>query len=536
MKEKTWSEVTRLPEEDLALISSPRGIRGMDKLRFTIFLVMSTLILVIYLTMNYSFYPGYPVVTPKAEQNKVYAENYPPFRMDEWSNYSITRDILEGKLSSRDSFARKHPVGFAVASIPLTAIWGKAGPYFTNAFILWASALMFFFLAMKVVPFSTAVGATLLLALATPNLFYASSAFAEPLGQLLLLLTIFLFVRGTTARRQWLLFFPSGFTAGLTLFVQPLLAGIMIPFIVFLALENTPKVWRDRGALALAGGFAFPLLGYMMSGMLLTGDLFPFLFGFPYSPYNLLSHRPLGAEPHLMLGIWELLVSSPHGLVALMPIIMLVPAGFIAMWRGGYSLLAGLAGSVILVVLVFAADGGIPITGESVGARQLLPILPLLIFPLAFLWEEGIGERVWLGALAAFTIYMSGLGWWAGSGALAETLQDRSSRSILLSRKNLIKMPGFKTSGELVSRFTHTLRERDITGWLKTLAPASRQEITGIEREVFESLSRRSRFSGNTLSEFIVSADSTAGIQLLIPNLIIEEIERERKDDENAGK
>ncbi|MHB9027645.1 MAG: hypothetical protein ACYC9O_02630 [Candidatus Latescibacterota bacterium] len=530
MKEKNWSEVTRLLEEDLALVSSSHSIRGMDKPRFTIFLVMSTLILAIYLSMSYSFYPGYPVVTPKAEQNKVYAENYPPFRMDEWSKYSITRDILEGTLSGRDSFVRKHPAGFAAASVPLTAIWGKAGPYFTNAFILWASALMFFFLLMKVVSFSTAVGATLLLALATPNLFYASSAFAEPLGQLLLLLAIFLFVRGTSARRQWMLFFPAGFIAGLTLFVQPLLAGIIIPFIIFLALENTRKVWQDRGALALAGGFAVPLLAYMITGVLLTGDLFPFLFGFPYSPYNLLSHRPLGAEPHLMLGIWELLVSSPHGLVALMPIIMLVPAGFIAMWRGGYPLLAGIAGSVIVIVLVFAADGGIPITGESVGARQLIPVLPLLIFPLAFLWEEGIGERVWIGVLAAFTIYMSGLGWWAGSGALAETLQDRSARSIMLSRKNMIETPVFKTSGELVSRFTHTLREHDITRWLKTLAPASRKEITGIEREVFESLSRRSRYSGNTLSEYIVSADSTIGIQLLIPNLIIEEIEQERKD------
>jgi hypothetical protein len=229
-----------------------------------------------------------------------------------------------------------------------------------------------------------------------------------------------------------------------------------------------------------------------------------------------------------MLGIWELLVSSPHGLVALMPIIMLVPGGFIALWRGGYSLLAGIAGSVIIMVIVFAPHGGIPITGESVGARQIIPILPLLIFPLAFLWEEGIGERIWLGVLTAFTIYMSGLGWWAGSGALADTLQDRSARSILLSRKNMIKTPRFKTSRELVSRFTYSLRKRDITEWLKTLSPASRQEITGIEREVFESLFRRSRFSGSTLAEYIVSADSTTGIQLLIPNLIMEEIEQER--------
>ncbi len=527
MKEKTWSEVTRLPEEDLALISSARTVHGMGGTRFAVFLAMSITILAVYLVMNYAFYPGYPVVTPRAEQNEVYAEHYPPFRMNEWTNYSIAKDVIDGRLFSRDSLARRHPVGFSVLAAPLTAFWGQAGPYFTNAFILWASALLFFFLVHELVAFSVAVGATLVLAFATPNLFYASSAFAEPLGQLLVLLALFLFARGTASRREWMYYLPAGLAIGLTLFVQPVLAFMVVPCLVFLAMEATPMLWRDRGAIALAGGFAVPLIVYLALGKALVGVFFPFLFAFPYSTYNLLSHRPPGMDPHFLFGIWKLLMDSPHGIVALIPILMLAPSGFIAMWRGGYSMLAAVAGFVAALTVLTAATGAVPVTGESVGARQLVPVLPLLILPLAFLWEEGVGERVWLGVLTAFAISMSGLGWWAGSGSSPDGLKDHTAKFILLSRKNLLDEHGCKTPEELVGRFARSLRERDIHHWLETLAYSSRVEIAGIEREVFESLSRRALSTDGNLEECIESAEPSEGIRLLIPNLTVGEPQTE---------
>lgn len=523
MKEKNWSEVTRLPEEDLALMSSVRPLHGMGTLRFGVFLAMSAAILAIYLFMNYAFYPGYPVVTPRADQNEVYAEHYPPFRMDEWTNYSIAKDVLDGRLFERESLSRRHPVGFSVLAAPLTAIWGQTGPYFTNAFILWLSALLFFFLIQEMVTFPVAVGATLVLAFATPNLFYAASAFGEPLGQLLVLLSLYLFVRGSVARREWVFYLPAGLAVGLTLFVQPVLAFMMAPFLIFLAMEGSPALWKDRGALALSGGFFLPLIAYLVTGKAFTGVFFPYLFAFPYSTYNLLSHTPPGADPHFLLGIWKLLMDSPHGLVALMPMIMLAPVGFIAMWRGGYSMLAATAGSIAALAVLTSATVAVPVTGESVGARQLVPVLPLLILPLAFLWEEGVGERVWISVLTAFALLMSGFGWWAGSGSVPDTLRDQQARFVLLSRKNLLDPHGCKTPQELVSRFALALRDRNIHHWLETLAHSSRVEIAGIEREVFESLSRRALSTDGNLEECIESAEPADGIRLLIPNLTIEE-------------
>ena len=217
-----------------------------------------------------------------------------------------------------------------------------------------------------------------------------------------------------------------------------------------------------------------PFLAYMLKGVFLTGEYFPFLFGFPYSPYNPLSYRSPGEAPHIALGIWEMLLGSPHGLAALMPVIILVPPGFIAMWRGGCSLLAAISGFMIILVIAFAAYSISPISGEGLGARQLIPIMPLLILPLAFLWEEGNGERIWLATLAACTVYMGGLSWAGGPGPLAEKLLDREARSILLSRENIFGTEKYRSTEELVSRFAQALGEHDIAKWLKTLSPVSR--------------------------------------------------------------
>lgn len=526
MKEKNWNDVTRLPEEDLALISSAPPEPAVNRLHSLVFLAMSATILTMYLVMNYSFFPGYPVMTGRAENNTVFAEHYPPFRMNEWTNYSITEDIIKSRFSDTASLSRKNPFGFSLVSVPLTLAWGKAGPYFTNVFILWLSALLFFFLALDLVSFPVAVGTTLVLALATPNLFYASSAFAEPLGQLFIILALFLFHKGLNAARDWLFFLCCGAASGLNLFVQPVLAFAVIPFAVVLVMEGGRGVWRDRNIVYLAGGFALAFLPYILYGIMRAETPFPFFLSLPWSPYNVLSHAVPGIEPHIVSGIWSIFLNNPHGLISLIPILLLAPAGFIVMWRNGNVILAGTTGAIVMLAILHAAGNMFPITGECLGPRQVLPILPLLILPLAFLWDEGTGERIWLAALLTLTVYMSGLGWWAGAGNDLESpggsLQDRAARFILLARKDQLDRPRFKTGEEVIERFTEGLKSRNIRTWLETLSPESRAEITGIERDVFKSLVRMGTGAGGSVAEYIRSADPVTGIQLIIPPLSTE--------------
>ena len=522
MKEKNWSEVTRLPEEDLALVSGIHSSGPIRRLHTVLFLVMSATILTVYLFMNFSFFPGFPVMMGGAESSQEYAEHYPPFRMNEWTNYSITQDIIHGKFTDAESLSHKNPVGFSLVSVPLTLAWGQTGPYFTNAFIMWLSALVFFFLVLDVTSFPVAVGAALTLALATPNLFFAASAFAEPLGQLLTMLALFLFHKGLSAERDRLFFLLCGLSSGLTLFVQPVLAFAIIPYCIILVMENGQWSWEDRNVHFLLGGFAAPLVVYLISGILHYGTLFPFLFSPPYSPYNLLSHRVPGGESNVVSGIWKIFLDHPQGLFSLMPVLVLAPMGFITMWRNGNYMLVSIAGAIIGMTALLAASGAAPLTGETLGPRQLLPVLPLLILPLAFLWDEGAGERVWLAALLALTFYMSGFGWWTSLGergvAPGETLQDRSARYILLSRKNRLDHPRFASGEELKRRFTDSLRSRDMGKWLGTLSSPSRAEITGIERDVFECLVRRAAGAGG-VTEYMGEANPSTGIHLVVPTL-----------------
>jgi hypothetical protein len=375
---------------------------------------------------------------------------------------------------------------------------------------------VFFFLLLELVAFPVAVGATLGLAFATPNMFYAASAFAEPLAQLLTLLSLYLFLRGATAVNEWSYYFFSGLAAGLNLFILPVLGCLLLLFIAAFVLENGRWSWKESGMVFLFGGFAAPLILYTALGKTLTGSYSPFLFSAPYSPYNLSSHPLTGGEANVFLGLWRVFLDTPHGAAALMPTLILAPAGFISMWRNSHYSLSLISGGLILAVVLAAAAQPSPIAFEGIGARQLVPVIPMLVLPLVFLWEEGTGEKVWLGALAVFTVFMCTFGWWSGNGG---ALEDRDARFIILARKDRLEHPVFADSISLTERFVSALRKRDIKGWLQTLSPESREEITGIEREVFDSLVRMSLNTSAEMNGYIESANPARGIRMLIPDL-----------------
>ncbi len=525
MEEKESGYVTRTPEEDLLVVSMTPNPPIITLARYVIIFFMSVIILGIYLLMNQMFYPGYPVINSFAEKNESFAEHYPPFRMNEWICYSITDDIISGNLHDEESLSRKHSIGFSALAVPLTVKFGEIGFYYTNAFILWLSALVFFILMVQIVQFQHAIAFTFVFAFATPNLFFASSAYSEPTSQLLTLLSFFFLVKGLLSYKELFYYTLCGFTIGLNIFVQPFMILSVVIFAVIIFVERSRRSWKDMGVVFLFAGYSVSVIAFFITNKIVFGQFFQSIF----SSYNFLYEHSYQYTDYtggnIIVGSWKLLFDSPHGLIFIMPFTMIVPVGIIFMWREKLRSLSVIIGTLILFVILYAALNYYPITGESVGSRLLVPIIPFLVIPLAFVWEEEIGEKIWVGITLVLTIYMCSFGWWTGTvkekGVFVGILHDRDARYILLARKDKLNKPAFISSGELTEIFFESLRKNDMKKWLQTLDHTTINEIEGFEREIFNDFSKKLESDGSEeLKEYFIDfADPDNGVRLIIPEI-----------------
>ena len=502
MKEKKWGGVTRSSEEDDALLHLTGETPDIRVMYLAGFIVMSLAILGVYVLMNLWLYPFYPVITPGAESVASYGTHYPPFRAQERITYEIARETIGGRLFSEGSRSRAHPAGSGVLAAPLTAWFGDRGIYLMNAFLLWATALLFFFLMTELVEFGVAVAATLALAFATPNLFCAVSGFPAPGGQLLMILSLFLLVRAMMSRHERLFLVLSGLAAGLLVFFQPVMALAAPVFAIAIMYENDRWSPLDKQILAMAGGFALPLMIFFSVNVLFRGSVIGTLAG----------DRTGG---NVVTGIWDLLFSSPHGIVYLMAMAVLLPMGLIAMWRNNMRSISIAVGGVLGLMVVSVAAAPLPVSGDSVGSRLLIPVIPLMIVPLAYLWHEHMGERAWLSATLALSVYMCGFGWWAGDGSgplFTGALHDRGARAIILSRKGLLERPVHRSARDLESHFISAIEEGDLEAWLVTVDADILRDIEGFERTFFEAMHRAVSAGEAQPADFIVSTNPDRGI------------------------
>jgi len=521
-KEKKWFGVTRSPEEDLALVDMMMSSQALTVRRTVVVVVMSVVIMGVYIAMNVSFFPAYPVVTSHAEENDAFVEHYPPFRMNEWVNYSVTRKIIDGGFHRNDVLSRGHPLGYPLLAVPLTLRWGERGMFFTNAFILWISALVFLFLMLEIVEFPLAVASTLVLALATLNIFYAASAFSEPAAQLFTVLAVFLFVKGLMSTKEWVYYSLCGFSLGLNVFVKPSLALAVVFFLVLLVNDRGRFSIRDRNIIGLGAGFLIPLAVFFAVGGILLGGFrgegFPADCGCGF----VLDCFP-GTGRNLITGLWRLLFDGPHGLAFVMPLATLVPMGVIVMWRNEIHSVTMIVGILLLYCLLTAAAGSCPVPPDGVGSRHLVPVIPLMVIPLAFLWREQTGEKIWLVTALIFTVYMSGFGWWTGKvrggGLLVGALQDRAARYIILARKDMLERDRFGSAGEFADGYVRSLDECDVKLWLQTLDREVLREIEGFERTVFHELCREVKSGRRTRGSLVESVDPNRGVRPVLPSL-----------------
>ena len=512
-------------EEDQLVVSTEKGPPVLDYANYGVMILISVIILGAYLFINSAFHPAYPVINSYAENIDHYSEHYPPFRMNEWTVFAITESIVSGTFRQEDLNARSHPPGFPLIAAPLVAKFGEIGIYYANAFIMWLCSLVFLAVMIRIVPFALACVFTIVLAFATPNLFFATSAYPEPLGQLIMLLSLWGFVRGLASNRELIYYSLCGVITGLSLFVSPFMVFVVVVYAVVIFCERSDWSWNNKGVLSLLAGFAFSVVVFLVAYRIMFGGFLENDRG-----YFLYINSQAGLFPstdhngNVIAGIWKLLFDSPQGLVFIMPVVMLTPLGIISVWRKKMRSLALLTGLTVLLTILGAAAGFCSLSGETVGTRQLLPVIPFLVMPLALIWDNEAGERVMLAVLTVLTAYMCGFGFWAGTvrerGVFIGVLHDRNARGIILARKNLLPRPLFRSSGEIVDTFFLALENEDMFRWLQTLDRESLVDIQGFERVVFNDFVMNYLTGPRDEERFIASVNPDKGVRITIPEVI----------------
>jgi len=271
--------------------------------------------------------------------------------------------------------------------------------------------------------------------LATPALPYARLAFAEPMSGLLILsASLLLWTRADLAaptpdpspegggendesdspslRRGggWGVGAAvlAGLCLGIAVLVKPANA-IYVPIPTLYLIWDIAWTVRRTASVDGAGRWvAVPRLAAGLGGLglgLLPGLALTLLYNqIRYSNPFVFGYEGEGFTTPLATGLYGLLVSSGKGIVWFAPPLLLAPLALVVLWRGGdrrrQAEVVAISAQVA-VVLVFHAlwsswEGNI-----AWGPRLILPLVPLLLWPLGALAAGKRVRRVWwlLGAL-----------------------------------------------------------------------------------------------------------------------------------------
>ena len=294
--------------------------------------------------------------------------------------------------------------------------------------------------------------------LATPAVPYARLSFAEPLSGLLLLSGfLLLWVTGPRDREAavrageapipaWAL--PlSGLCLGLAVLVKPANA-IYVPvpelYLTWALIWRVRRVggvepdsFRPPALRRAVAGLALFAAG-LAPGLLLTG-----LYNFArYHNVFIFGYEQEGFTTPLALGLYGLLASPGKGIIFFAPPVLLAPFALRAMWRQGGRFLHAEAACIAAqaaITLVFHAlwsswEGNI-----AWGPRLILPLVPLLLWPLGALAGSLRARRAWAA--------LAGLGSWSRcparwsisitiSMSMACTARGRPPRRACCSRRS----------------------------------------------------------------------------------------------------
>ncbi len=493
-----------------------RRIEGRERLAAAVLIVT---VFAVYLATLALLYPALPVIERAADTITGYADVYPPFRVDENSYYEIARHIISGTLyEDANSPDRGYPPGFPLAAAPFILLFGPFGLYLANTVIVTACVGLFYLLARRYTGVPVALVFTMVFAFATTQYSYAVSGYSEPLAQFLVLAMFLLAVRAPGAwtetggrRRVIATFAAAGVLAGLVLFVRPHYILLAAPVFLYLTFRGR-RGKTCLPALAFAGGAAVVMALWLVRNAVVFGSPLAFEYSRLFASFIPGQANRGYMEGNVFLGIHRILFDQYHGLFTITPILLLFPAGLHRLWRTGGRAEVLLFGSSVVLMTLFAAAGAYPFTEFGLGSRHLVPVMPLMMLPVAvYLGTGGRFARGMVVLLAAYSFYQAGIGWFTGGepgkGFFLGILNDNQSRAIILARKGLLPERDFKTREELLGTYIDALRDANLERLLQTINPHVIKAIEGNERQFMLYL----RGQTNPLA-YIQSADPDSGI------------------------
>lgn len=251
------------------------------------------------------------------------------------------------------------------------------------------------FLLMRDYPeleFKQRIALATLFALATPMLTYATHFHSHVLAAFLVGVSYWLALKPGQSTQ-----FPqpraavlSGWMAGSAVMVEYPTA--LLGLVIFTALAVRTRSLKLVGCFA-AGGLVgiLPMLAYHQAAY---GAVWETGYSHEASPEFQAVHEQglIGIRHPTAEALWGVLLSARRGMVFYCPLLLIVPVGLVRMARRGreaWPLVVAAA-----VYLAFAASFVLWTGGSSAAARHLVPLLPLLLFPIA---EAAalMARRVW---------------------------------------------------------------------------------------------------------------------------------------------
>jgi len=210
-----------------------------------------------------------------------------------------------------------------------------------------------------------ALGVALVVCLATPLWVYSKTFFSEPLVALAFVVATLAAVRGDQGSTAgWAI---CGAALGMAVLVKPVTLAVLPAFLIYAASHR-----RRRGqALAL-------VVGPLLLGILAVALYNTIRFGSPLDT----GYRTAAWNVPPWVGMYGLLLSPGKGLIWYCPSIVLGLAGWFLLARRqprAAKLLGGVSSLYLLAHSAYNHWHG----GGAWGPRLILPIVPLLVLPLA---------------------------------------------------------------------------------------------------------------------------------------------------------
>jgi hypothetical protein len=341
--------------------------------------------------------------------------------IDEFNLYAMVESLVQTKSIAvpQVSFAAYHnPVGAHEIGYPLLATplyWlAVHTPAVNNIYMvmmlnpfLVALTSAFIYLCARRLGYSVTGSTLAALAYGLGSLGwpYAQSFYREPLVGFLWVAGFYGLISWRTTGAKW----RGGL--GLVLILLSPLAKINVVFSVpflFLVARETKSTWSKRtylilGAIGVSLLAAFPLLYQWRIGVwwdyaAIAASL---------DPVQILTHT------------YGQLISPVKGLIFYMPISLLVVPGLYLLWRKHPYVAWGI-GLAFLSLLGATSAYGAWYGGQSWGPRLLLPVIPVVLIPLASLWDRiqlRFVRSFVLGLLALSAIMQATVvtnNWWKG--------------------------------------------------------------------------------------------------------------------------